>query len=62
MAFLKNQIRKLILKILSVNELNSNSQIHQTMIVNQYTLMKKLMTPQEMPSLKDVGFRLHSQF
>ena len=54
MAFLKNQIRKLILKILSVNELNSNSQIHQTMIVNQYTLMKKLITPQEMPSLKDV--------
>lgn len=62
MAYLKNQISKLILKILSLTELNSNSQIHQIMIINQYTLMKKLMTPQEMPSLKDVGFRLYSQF
>tara|TARA_B110000008_G_C16861810_1_gene521070 strand:- start:173 stop:472 length:300 start_codon:yes stop_codon:yes gene_type:complete len=48
--------------ILSVTELNSNTKIHQAMIVNQYALMKRLMTPQEMPSIQDVGFRLHSQF
>ena len=62
MTYLKKIIHKFILKILSVTELNSNTQIHQAMIVNQYALMKKLMTPQEMPALQDVGFRLYSQF
>ena len=62
MTYLKKIIHKFILKILSVTELNLNTQIHQAMIVNQYALMKKLMTPQEMPSLQDVGFRLYSQF
>ncbi|SOD81213.1 Methyltransferase FkbM domain-containing protein [Spirosoma fluviale] len=32
------------------------------MIANQYVLMKKMMTYSEMPSFKDVGFKVHSEF
>jgi len=39
-----------------------NTQVEQAMIVNQYRLMKKLMVPGEMPSFRDVGFKVHSQF
>lgn len=62
MSFIKQKFQNFILKILSMTELNSNSQIDQALIINQYALMKKIMTPEEMPSLKDVGFRMHSQF
>jgi len=32
------------------------------MLVNQYVLMKKLLEPHEMPSLKDVRFKAYSEF
>jgi len=39
-----------------------NTQITQVMLRNQYILMKKLIEPHEMPSLKDVGFKAYSEF
>ena len=39
-----------------------NNQIEQIIIANQYRLMKKILTKEEMPSFKDVGFKVHSQF
>ena len=62
MSYFKKKFYNFIVKIVSMVELHSSNQIHQALIVNQYTLMKKLMSPDEMPSLKDVGFRQHSQF
>jgi len=43
-------------------QLGQNTKVVQTMIANQYFLMKKLLAPAEMPSLKEVGFTVHSQF
>jgi len=40
----------------------SKSQINQIQISNQYRLMKKNFSPSEMPSMNDVGFKVHSQF
>jgi hypothetical protein len=40
----------------------TNTQIGQAMLVNQYVLMKKLLEPYEMPSLKDVAFTAYSEF
>jgi hypothetical protein len=39
-----------------------NRQVDQVQITNQYRLMKKLLTPAEMPSFRDVGFKVFSQF
>lgn len=39
-----------------------NTQIEQVILTNQYCFMKKLLTPSEMPSFQNVGFKLHSQF
>lgn len=39
-----------------------NTQVEQKIISNQYLLMKKLLAPDEMPSLKDAGFQVYSQF
>jgi len=41
---------------------SQNTQLDQVAISNQYKLMKKLLTPDEMPAFKDVGFRVYSQF
>ena len=43
-------------------QLEKNTQVEQTVIANQYFLMKKLLSPAEMPRLNDVGFKVHSQF
>lgn len=39
-----------------------NTTLEQTVLTNQYRLMKKLMKPKEMPRLSDVGFSVNSQF
>lgn len=39
-----------------------NTQVEQKIISNQYLLMKKLLTADERPSLRDVGFQVYSQF
>jgi hypothetical protein len=39
-----------------------NAQFEQIGLINQYRLMKKLMTAGEMPGLTDVGFKVYSQF
>jgi hypothetical protein len=40
----------------------SNTQIEQRIVANQYHLMKKLLSPSDMPSLSEVGFKVNSQF
>lgn len=39
-----------------------NTQVEQVLMMNQYRLMKKLLSKDEMPSLNEVGFRVHSEF
>jgi hypothetical protein len=54
----KNFIRRVVASV----QQEQNTQVEQAVIVNQYRLMKKLMGPGEMPSFRDVGFKVHSQF
>lgn len=39
-----------------------DTQVEQVLMSNQYRLMKKLLSKEEMPSLDEVGFRVHSEF
>jgi len=39
-----------------------NTQIAQIQLYNQYLLMKKILSPAEMPRFSEVGFSVHSQF
>jgi hypothetical protein len=59
---LKQKIRSFILSFIPLTHQMQNTQVEQTAIVNQYRLLKKIMDPSEMPTLNDVGFKVHSQF
>jgi len=59
---LKQKVKNFIKSAVSLAQHEQNTQVEQAMIVNQYILMKKLMAPGEMPSFRDVGFKVHSQF
>jgi hypothetical protein len=61
-AFIGRVIAGSARRIVPLAKQKQNSQVEQVQIANQYRLMKKLLTPAEMPSLKDVGFRVYSQF
>ena len=54
--------KNLIKGALSSVQPQQNTQVAQTMVMNQYLLMKKLFTPAEMPSIRDTGFQVYSQF
>jgi len=58
----KQIIKKIIYNAIYKWLQEPNTQIEQAIIANQFRLMKKISTPGEMPSFKDVGFRVHSQF
>jgi hypothetical protein len=59
---LKQKVKNYIRRAASVALQGQNTQVEQAIIANQYRLMKKLMAPGEMPSFRDVGFKVHSQF
>jgi len=59
---LKQKLKTVIQNITHQPLFQQNTQIEQTIIANQYLMMKKILTPSEMPSFKDVGFKVHSQF
>ncbi len=62
MSKLKQIVKSIVRSISSSIKREQNTQVEQTMIANQYRLMQKMLTPQEMPKFKDVGFKVHSQF
>lgn len=57
---IKTYLKKIFFKIFTLQR--KNIQAEQIIIANQYCLMKNLLKPSDMPSLQDVGFRVHSQF
>jgi hypothetical protein len=59
---LKCRVKNFITRAVSTVQKIQNTQLDQTAITNQYLLMNKLMPVSEMPSLKDVGFSVHSEF
>jgi hypothetical protein len=59
---IKSKIRAFINSSVTHKEIRQSSQIEQVLISNQYKLMKNLLKPEEMPGLKDVGFKVFSQF
>ncbi len=59
---IKKRIRNFINASVKFVDFQQNTQVSQTIISNQYVLMKKLLPPEEMPSFKDVGFKVHSEF
>jgi hypothetical protein len=61
-SFTKKAIAGFVGKIIHISKPKQNAQVEQIQIINQYHLMKNLLTPAQMPSLKDVGFRVYSQF
>ena len=58
---IKQRAKSFIRSAISFKQ-NQNTQLDQIAIANQYRLMKKILAPGEMPSFKDVGFRVHSEF
>jgi len=56
------KIKNFILRAITIFRLEQNTQVEQIQIANQYRLMKKILTATEMPSFRDVGFKVHSQF
>lgn len=59
---IKQKAKRFISSAVSGAQKKQDTQVEQIMISNQYQLMKKLLTPSEMPSFKDVGFKVYSQF
>jgi mRNA-degrading endonuclease HigB of HigAB toxin-antitoxin module len=59
---IKQRIKAFIASSIPSSSAEDRSQINQIQLINQYTLMKNLMKPEEMPKLKDVGFKVYSQF
>jgi hypothetical protein len=59
---LKIKIKSFIGNSVFYSKFDQNTQVEQILIANQYRLMKKILTPAEMPAFKDVGFKVHSQF
>ncbi|MEJ7644715.1 MAG: hypothetical protein WKF87_08970 [Chryseolinea sp.] len=59
---IKNKSKNLVRKIASFTKKAATAQIDQVMLFNQYRMMKKILDPSEMPSLKDVGFKVYSEF
>jgi hypothetical protein len=67
---MKKKIKSFIIKMISgfadktiyLSQQKQNTQVAQVQIANQYLLMKKLLPASEMPSFKDVGFKVYSQF
>ena len=58
----KKRIKHFIKGEISGLQAAQNTQVEQTIIANQYRLMKKMLTPGEMPAFNGVGFRVYSQF
>jgi hypothetical protein len=58
----KKRIRNFIKGEISALQASQNTQVEQTILANQYRLMKKMLAPGEMPSLNGVGFRVNSEF
>ena len=58
----RESLKHLVIRIFSVVRQRSSTQMQQVMVANQYRLMKKSMYPGEMPKLREVGFRVHSEF
>jgi hypothetical protein len=56
------KVKKFVRKVVSFAKRESLAQVDQTILCNQYRLMKKLLEPSEMPALKDVGFKVYSEF
>jgi hypothetical protein len=59
---LKQRVKNFISSSISFPKYEQNTQVDQVIIVNQYALMKKIMVPSEMPTFREVGFKVHSQF
>jgi hypothetical protein len=59
---IKQRIKTFLSNTIVDSAQKNESQISQLQLVNQYSLMKGLLKPEKMPKLKDVGFRVHSQF
>lgn len=66
---MKALLTKSIEKVFSIGLQNaskknesSNTQVQQIECVNQFKLMKRLLSKEELPKLSEVGFSVHSQF
>ena len=59
---LKRRTKNFVRKVASFIQNSGKAQIHQVMLNNQYRMMKKILDPSEMPSLKEVGFKVYSEF
>lgn len=59
---IKSKIKNSVIRFLSGLIPDVVTQLDQVMIANQYLIMKKILAPNELPSLNDVGFKVHSQF
>ena len=59
---LKRRTKNFVRNVASFIQNAGKAQIHQVMLNNQYRMMKKILDPSEMPSLKEVGFKVYSEF
>lgn len=59
---IKDGMKKVVGSIIPFPEQVQHTQVAQVQLVNQYRLMKKLMSPSELPGLGEVGFQVYSQF
>jgi hypothetical protein len=61
-AKIKERAKRFIRNSITIPPYEQNTQVEQIQIANQYRLMKKTLTPTEMPTFRDVGFKVYSQF
>jgi hypothetical protein len=59
---IKRKIKSVVARLMSSLLSEQVTQLHQVMLLNQYTLMKNFLAPNQLPSLNDVGFKVYSQF
>lgn len=59
---LEKKVKKIVRRVVSFAKRESLPQIDQNILCNQYRMMKKLLDRSEMPTLRDVGFKVYSEF
>ncbi|QCR22172.1 FkbM family methyltransferase [Pontibacter sp. SGAir0037] len=57
-----NKLKYFITSLIREVQKEQNTQVDQIKTAGQYVLMKKLLTPAEMPTFGEVGFSVHSEF
>jgi len=58
----KQKVKSFIGSLITYPQQKQSAQVEQIQIANQYLLMKKSLTSVELPTFRDVGFKVYSQF